>query len=132
MTTMAAETNRMTAEKCKDSGLALVLICLLCYQAWKLPFLVLLAILFLLVAMTYPPLFKPFAKFWFALSTALGTLVSKLILSLLFFLLLVPTGLLRKALGKDALQLKIWKKGRNSVFRKRDHRFSAEDLTHPY
>jgi len=122
----------ITVEKCKDSGLALVLICLLCYQAWKLNFLMLLAIAFLLATMTYPLIFQPFARFWFALSTALGTVVSKVILTVLFFTVVLPISLVRRILGKDSMRIKSWKKGRESVFRERNHRFEAKDLAHPY
>jgi hypothetical protein len=129
---MKSDSKALSVEKYKDSGLALVLICLICYQVWKLPVLMPAAIIFLVVAMTYPPVFKPFARFWFALSTALGTVVSKIILAALFFLLVLPIGLLRRAMGKDAMQIKSWQKGKESVFRVRDHRFVAEDLDHPY
>ena len=129
---MTLEHKNISKEMCKDSGLALVLICMICFQVWKHQFLTLLAIAFLLIAMTYPPIFKPFAKLWFGLSTALGTVVSKIILTVAFFVVVFPVGLVRRALGKDAMRLKIWKKGNTSVFRLRDHRFSAEDLEHPY
>lgn len=129
---MLPEKTVITPDKCKDAGLALVLICLLAFQAWKLPVLMLLAVIFLLVAMTYPPVFKPFAKLWFGLSTALGTVVSKIILTVFFFLLVFPLGFLRRIMGKDAMQFKSWKKGQESVFRVRNHRFTAEDLEHPY
>ena len=122
----------ITVEKCKDSGLALVLISLICYQVWKLESLILLAIIFLVVAMTYPLIFQPFARFWFALSIALGTVVSKIILSVLFFVIVLPIGLVRRAMGKDAMRMKCWKKGTESVFRVREHRFSAKDMDHPY
>jgi hypothetical protein len=119
-------------EKCKDSGLALVLICLLCYQVWHLPVLILLTTIFLVIAMTYPPIFQPFAIFWFALSTSLGAVVSKVILTGLFFGLVLPVGLMRRVLGKDSMQIKGWHKGKGSVFRVRNHRFVAKDLEHPY
>lgn len=122
----------ITVEKCKDSGLALVLISLICYQVWKLEIFIILAIIFLVVAMTYPLIFQPFARFWFALSTALGTVVSKIILTVLFFVIVLPIGLVRRALGKDAMQMKSWKKGKESVFRTRQHKFTAKDLEHPY
>ena len=122
----------ITVEKCKDSGLALVLISLICYQVWKLEIFILLAIIFLVVAMTYPLIFQPFARFWFALSIALGTVVSKIILSVLFFVIVLPIGLVRRVLGKDSMRIKSWKKGKESVFRTRDHRFTANDLEHPY
>ena len=126
------DSKALTVEKCKDSGLALVLISLICYQAWKLEIFIILAIVFLVVAMTYPLIFQPFARLWFALSTALGTVVSKIILTVLFFVIVLPIGLLRRAMGKDSMRIKSWMKGRESVFRVREHQFSAKDLEHPY
>ena len=123
---------KLSTENCKDSGLALVLICLICYQVWKLQIFILLAIIFLVIAMTYPLIFKPFAKCWFALSTALGTVVSKIILSILFFVIVMPIGLIRRILGKDSMRLKEWKKSSDSVFRQRNHHFEPKDLEHPY
>jgi hypothetical protein len=129
---MIFDSKTITVEKCKDSGLALVLISLICYQVWKFEIFVLAAIIVLVIAMTYPLIFQPFARFWFALSTALGTVVSKIILTILFFVVVLPVGLARRLMGKDAMQLKSWEKGDESVFRKREHRFSAKDLEHPY
>ncbi len=129
---MTVDDKKITTEQCKDSGLALVLITLICFLVWKQPILIPLAIAFLLVTMTYPPIFKPFAIFWFALSTALGTVVSKIILTLLFYLLVFPIGLLRRTMGKDAMQIKDWKKSKKSVFHIRDHRFDSKDLENPY
>jgi len=129
---MLSDHKNITVEKCKDSGLALVLICLICYQVSGRPFLVLLSILFLLIAMSCPRLFKPFAICWFFLSATLGTVMSKVILSLLFFALVLPVGLLRRAFGKDPMQIKCWRLGHESVFRVRNHKFMAKDLKHPY
>ena len=129
---MKFDLKSIAGEKCKDSGLALVLICLICYQVWKIDILVLLAIIFLVITMTYPPVFKPFAVFWFGLSTALGTVISKIILSVLFFSMVYPIGLLRRILGKDSMRLKSWKQGQDSVFRVRGQRLTAKDLEHPY
>lgn len=117
---------------CKDSGLALVLILLLCYQAWPRPQLMLLAIFCLLIAMTCPDLFKPFARVWFGVSALLGTVMSRVLLSILFVALVLPVGILRRAMGKDSMQLKRWKQDSGSIFQIRDHEFTAEDLEHPY
>jgi len=129
---MKSENKTISSEQCKDSGLALVLICMICYLVWKHQFLILLAIAFLLVAMTYPPIYKPFARLWFGLSTALGTVVSRILLTIVFYVVVLPVSLIRRALGKDAMKIKIWKKDNASVFRRREHRFSAKDLEHPY
>ncbi len=129
---MLSHLKKLSVEKCKDSGLALVLLCLICYQIWHLPILILSAIIFLVIAMTYPPFFQPFAIFWFGVSTSLGTVISKVILTVLFFVLVLPVGLVRRVTGKDSMRITSWKKGKESVFRKRDHRFVAKDLEHPY
>lgn len=129
---MKSTPKTLSVENCKDSGLALVLIGLLCFQIWELPILILFSIFFLLVAMTWPFLFKPFARFWFALSGVLGAVLSRIILTGLFFSLVLPVGLARRALGKDAMQIKCWKKENKSVFRVRNHLFIARDLDHPY
>jgi len=129
---MQTDGMQITVEKCKDSGLALVLICLICFQVWKLEILMILAIVFLVVTMTYPLIFQPFARLWFGLSTLLGTVVSKIILAILFFTVVYPIALIRKAMGKDSMRIRAWKKGSESVFRTREHRFTAKDLEHPY
>ncbi|MGW8287261.1 MAG: SxtJ family membrane protein [Desulfobulbales bacterium] len=122
----------ITVEKCKDSGLALALISLICYQAWKLEIFILAAISLLIIAMTYPPIFQPFARLWFSLSSVVGTVVSKIILTVLFFLVVLPIGIVRRLMGRDAMLIKRWKQGNESVFRVREHRYTGEDLEHPY
>jgi hypothetical protein len=129
---MSTDNKKTDIEKCKDSGLALVLICLVCYLFWPQQILIFAAIIFLLIAMSYPPILKPFAIFWFAFSSTLGNIVSKTILTLLFFALVLPVGLIRHFLRKDSMQINRWKKGNESVFRLRNHGFTAEDLKHPY
>ena len=129
---MSIDNKNADAEKSKDSGLALVLICLVCYLIWRQPHLITAAIVLLLIAMTVPSVFKPFGILWFALSSGLGRVASSVILTILFFALVLPVGLVRRSLGKDSMQIKNWKKGHDSVFRKRNHTFSAEDLENPY
>ena len=128
----SSKSKKLTVEQCKDSGLALVLISLICFQVWKAPLWVLAAIIFLVAAMTYPLIFQPFARLWFGLSVALGTVMSKVVLAILFFTIVYPIALIRKALGKDSMKLKSWKQGQESVFRVRDHNFAAKDLEHPF
>lgn len=129
---MKAEDNVMNVDKCKDSGLALCLIVLICFQVWKRPFLVPLAMGVLLLAMICPGIFKPFARLWFGLSLALGAVVSRIVLAAVFFLIVCPVAFVRRLMGKDSMQVRSWKKGKDSVFRRRDHRFERDDIEHPY
>ncbi len=119
---------RPTRDQCKDAGLALILVGLIALQishaAWLGPALIVVTLLL----MIRPELFKPFAALWFGLSELLGTVMSKLILSLLFFLMVTPVALIRKAMGKDSLQLKRWKQETGSLYRVRDAVVTAHDL----
>ncbi|MEN6621125.1 MAG: SxtJ family membrane protein [Smithella sp.] len=119
-------------EQAKDTGMAIVLICLLISISYGKERLVLVAILFLLVNMIKPVLYRPVAKIWLGLSHILGTIMSKIILTIIFFLLVVPVGLFRRLMGKDALKLKEWRKESNSVFKIRDYKFTFKDIENPY
>jgi hypothetical protein len=72
------------------------------------------------------------AVLWFGLSHIMGNLVSKVVLSLIFFVLVTPIGLIRRWAGKDSLQLGKWKKDRGSVFVAREGVILPEDLINPY
>jgi hypothetical protein len=82
--------------------------------------------------MAWPKAFKPLAGLWFGLSHVMGNIVSKIILSLAFFLIVTPIGLIRRLMGADALQLKKWKKGSDSVFVERQGAVQDKDLLNPY
>ena len=123
---------QISTDQAKDTGMAMVLICLLIVLIGHKQQFVGIAFILLLVNMIKPILFKPLAKIWLGLSHLMGTVMSKIILSILFFLMVTPIGLLRRCLGKDSLQIKKWKKERTSVFRVRDHLFKADDIKHPF
>lgn len=123
---------KVSDEQCKDSGLALVLIALILSMVFSPHYLLPIGIGLLVVTMTVPTLFRPFARIWFGFSHALGTLVSRMLLTLLFYGLVTPVGCIRRLLGKDSMQLKKWKRGEVSVFHDRDHLFTRQDLDNPY
>lgn len=125
-------TENVSISQSRDSGLALVLISLILAWGFSARFFLLLAIGLLVVTMTAPGLFRLFAKVWFGLSHALGTVVSRVLLTILFYAMVTPVGIIRRLLGKDAMQLKLWKASRASVFQTRDHQFTSQDLDHPY
>jgi hypothetical protein len=125
-------TEDVSISQSRDSGLALVLISLILAWRASTQFFLLLGIGLLVVTMTAPGLFRPFAKVWFGLSHALGTVVSRILLTLLFYAMVTPVGIIRRLLGKDAMQLNSWKESRSTVFQNRDHLFARQDLDHPY
>jgi hypothetical protein len=122
----------LTPRQCSDAGLALVFVFLLLAlfggQGWAVS----AAAAATLLLMTVPGAFKPFALAWFGLSHALGSVMSRLLLTLIFFLVVTPMAALRRALGKDPMRLAQWKAGQGSVFTVRDATVRAEDLERPF
>ena len=118
--------------KARDSGMALSFLLML-LEIWigNGTFL-LLAAATLLIDMIAPVIFIPFAYLWFGFAHIMGTIVSKILLFLVYILFVVPMGLIRRMLGKDSLQLGKWKQNDESVFLSRDHLFSRDDLEKPF
>lgn len=122
----------ITNDQCKDTGLAIILILLIATWAGKNVSLVGPTIIVLVIIMTCPKLFTPLAKLWFGLANLMSAVASKVVLTIVFFLVVTPIGLLRKAMGKDAMAMKSWKAGNASAFIDRQHKCTAADLEKPF
>ena len=123
---------KMTSDQAKDTGLAMVLILLLCRLYWDERLFLLAAIGCLVVTMTWPAFFNPLARVWFGLSHVMGTVVSRILLTLVFYGVATPIGLLRRLAGSDPMRIHQWRAGDQTVFVKKAHRFEATDLEKPY
>ena len=123
---------KLSKKQLTDAGMALVLILLLIGFFIRNPLFYKLAIPVLAINMIYPRIYYPFAILWFGLSNLLGSVVSRIILSVVYFIFVVPVGLIRRILGRDSLLLHKFKKDKKSVFRTRNYVFSPEDIKHPY
>lgn len=122
----------VSRDQAKDTGMAMVLICLLVWYFGNFEKLFALSLILLIINMIVPNIYKPVAKLWLGLSNFLGTIMSKILLTFLFFILVTPTGIFRRIIGKDTLQLKKWKDGSASVFQVRDYLYKPKDIDKPY
>jgi Saxitoxin biosynthesis operon protein SxtJ len=129
----------VTKEQCKDTGLAMVLILLLVAwvsfgKDWRLStkHLIIAAVAVHVLNMIAPRLYHFPAIVWFGFSHLLGTVMSKIILTIVFLLVVTPVAMFRRVMGKDALQLKAFKAGSTSVMVERNHTFTAADISKPY
>ncbi len=86
----------------------------------------------LLVTMTFPVVWKPAAVGWFGLAEGLSAVSSRIILTLLFGLLVVPVGVWRRWRGRDPLNLRAFKQDRTTMLKNKAHSWSATDLDKPY
>src|SRR4029453_14377098 len=77
-----------------------------------------LAAAFLMVALTYPRILAPLNRLWLKFGLLLYKVMNPLVLGLLFFVTIMPIGLVMRAMGKDFLPL-----GRDPAIRARG-RFS--------
>ncbi|MBI5519001.1 MAG: hypothetical protein HY916_02955 [Desulfovibrio sp.] len=127
-----AESGGSAKSRAVDTGMALTLICLIIGLVRGASGWFAVAAALLVLNMTAPMLFGPASRLWFGLSAVLGTVMSKVILTLVYYLVLTPVGLLRRAMGKDSLRLKTFKKGTESVFHTRTGPFTPADLKTPF
>ena len=122
----------ITKDQAKDSGMAIMLILMLIGFFTNNDLFYRIAIPVLLMNMIFPMFYYPFAILWFGLSNLLGTIVSKILLSIFFFIIVLPIALLRRLLGKDSLLLKKFKKSSKSVMKTRNQTYVAADLEKPF
>ncbi len=62
---------------------------------------------------------------WYKLAEAMGFVMSKVLLTLVFFVFLFPVSLIYRMFNNDTLQLK---RKPDTYWTKRDHRYSGKDL----
>jgi hypothetical protein len=63
------------------------------------------AVSFLALALIRPVVLQPVNRIWFRIGLLLGRIVNPIVMSVLFFVVMIPTGLLLRMMGKDLLRL---------------------------
>ena len=61
---------------------------------------------FLSMCRLVPPLFRVIYRLWIGFSVILGYFVSRIVLTVIFFLVITPTGLIMRMVGKDPMERK--------------------------
>ena len=65
-----------------------------------------ISIVFLLLGILNSKILTPLNKIWFKIGILLGNVISPIVMSIIFFLVVTPTSFIMKILGKDLLNLK--------------------------
>ena len=81
-----------------------------------------ISIVFLLLGILNSKILTPLNKIWFKIGILLGNVISPIIMSIIFFLVVTPTSFIMKILGKDLLNLK--KNTKNSYWIKKQNQNS--------
>jgi len=115
-----------------ETGIVFSFISILSFIIWKFNAGLWIGITILFISLALPFLLKPIAILWFGLAKVLSFITSRLILCVIFIFLVTPVGLFRRLIGKDSLQLKAFKKNKESAFVDRNHEFNSADLKYPF
>ncbi len=122
----------ISKKEASDTGMAMTLILLLLGYFTKNVIYYKIAIPALVMNMAFPMFYYPFAMVWLGLTNLLGIVVSRILLSVVYLFFLMPVGMIRRVMGKDSLNLKGFKKGKESVMINRDIEFTANDIKNPF
>jgi hypothetical protein len=123
---------KISKDQSRDTGMAMVLILLIAAASRKREGYLIAAMVLHVVNMIVPHVYRPVAYLWLGLSDLLGAVVSRIMLSIVFFGVVTPIALLRRLSGKDSLKLRVFKGGKDSVMVERNHMFIGRDLERPY
>jgi hypothetical protein len=123
---------RLTRRQCSEAGMAACLVLLLAGLFTGRILFFQLAIPALLINMIMPMFWYPFAVIWYGLAGLMGDVVSRILLSMVYMVLVIPVGLIRKLAGRDSLKLRMFRKSDTSVMIRRDHLYSPADLEKPF
>lgn len=82
-----------------------------------------IAIIFLIMGITKSRFLTPLNLAWIKFGEILGVIIAPIIMGLVYFLVVLPTGILMRVLGKDLLKLK-FKKNIVSYWNKKDSKIN--------
>lgn len=122
----------ISKKQSSDTGMAMVLILLLLGFFTENILYYKIALPVLLINMTAPNVFYYLAFIWLGLSNTLGFIFSNILLTVIYFIIVLPVSMIRRIMRKDTLLLKEFKKKTNSVLKIRDYTFSSIDFEKPF
>jgi hypothetical protein len=89
-------------------------------------YIIVIAAIILITGLLFPAVLKPFYILWMSFAVVLGYIMTRIILSIIFYLLFSPVGLILRILRKDLLQER-FDKTAESYWIKRDKKFDPKD-----
>jgi uncharacterized membrane protein len=126
------EKKKITREQSKDTGIVSALLLLFLGTAGESFFLIKLSILIIFISFLMPGVFHYPAMLWFGFSGIIGSVVSRIVLAVIFVLLVIPVGLIRKVMKKNSMMIGDFRKSPASSWTLREHKYSESDTLKPY
>ena len=75
--------------------------------------LIILSLIFLILGLLKSNILSPLNKLWFKFGLLLGSIISPIVMGIVFFIVITPISLIMKILGKDLLNLN---KNKNNTY----------------
>ena len=108
--------NKIKISSNRNFGLVFFIIFLI-VSLWPLTYgepiriwLVIISMVFLILGLMNSKLLTPLNKLWFKFGMILGAIIAPIVMGIIFFLIVTPTGFIMNIIGKDLLQKKYDKK----------------------
>ena len=121
-----------TSNQVYGAGLALILICLLLYLFLSAIIFVYLSLGFVVLLMITPVPFRYVGLLWYALGEVMGHLISRFVLTLVFILVVLPVSLFKRTALRKNMQIRNFRKNRESAFIVSDRTFKPHDFEKPF
>ncbi len=121
---------KFTKEKNQETILAIVLGLLVIWFFTKIQVLLVVSLCLVIVGLFSQWVSGWITFLWLKLSHVMGYVMSRVILSAIFFLFLFPIALLSRLFKKDLMQLK--KTKGTSYYHERNHQYLKDDLENPW
>ena len=115
----------MQRQKSLETILVLVAALLVFYFIFDLPLLLKIALVLAAIGIFIPFVAKKIHWAWMKLAHVLGYIMSRVLLTVIYFIFLVPLAFFSKLAGKNNVQLKA---GQKSYFKDRNFRYDKESL----
>tara|TARA_B110000261_G_C13059013_1_gene347385 strand:- start:618 stop:1022 length:405 start_codon:yes stop_codon:yes gene_type:complete len=83
-----------------------------------------LSIIFLILAILFPNTLEILNKLWFRFGMLIGSIIAPIVMAIVYFLTVLPTGIIMRLLGKDLLSQKLDNNSK-SYWIKRDEKMGS-------
>ncbi|MCD4681013.1 MAG: hypothetical protein K8S00_11565 [Bacteroidales bacterium] len=119
----------MKREKNLETALVLCIALIILYLILNKDVLLFISAIIGFIGILINPVAGIIHRLWYKLSEVLGFIISKIVLSIVFFLVLLPISMLYKLFAKSPLQLK---KRKETYWISKEHKYIKEDLVNSW
>lgn len=118
-------------KKTSDTIMVLAFAAIIFWFLTALKILIFIAAILLFLGIFFKEVAQKISSYWLKFAEIVGGLNSKIILSVIFYAILLPISLMYRCFNKDSLSIKR-NAAKKTYWHKRDYNFSSSDLENPW